>query len=42
MEKQQVTTAVAVDLSAVFDTIDQDILLDVLNIKFCIDGKALE
>ena len=40
MEKQ-VTTVVAIDLSSAFNTIDHDVLLEVLKTRFDIDGKAL-
>ncbi len=42
MEHQQVTLLVLIDLSAAFDTIDHDILLDRLETKFGISGVALE
>ena len=41
MEKQKVTALVVIDLSAVFDTVDHDILLDVLTMHFGIEGVAL-
>ena len=41
MEKQEVTTIVAIDLSEAFDTVDHDILLDVLSMHFGIEGAAL-
>ena len=42
MVNQQVTAIVAIDLSAIFDTVDHLILIDVLNKKFNIEGVALE
>ena len=42
MEKQSITSLVAIDLSATFDTVDHDILLDILNNKFGIEDKALK
>ena len=41
MEKQEVTALVAIDLSAAFDTVDHEILLDVLSMHFGIEGVAL-
>ena len=35
------TALVALDLSAAFDTVDHDILLDVLTMRFGIEGVAL-
>ena len=42
MEDQQTSAFIASDLSAAFDTMDHTTLLDVLNITFGIEGKALE
>ena len=42
MEKQLATPIVILDLSAAFDTVDHDLLLEVLATRFGIQGKALE
>ena len=42
MEQQKVTALVTVDLSAAFDTVDHDILLNVLNKYYGITGTALK
>ncbi len=42
MNKQHVTLLVVLDLSAAFDTIDQDILLDRMSTKLGIDGVVLK
>ena len=42
MEKQLVTAIVILDLSTAFDTVDHDLLLEVLTTRFGIQGKALE
>ena len=42
MEQQEVTSLVALDLSAVFDMANHAILLDILNHKFGIEGEALK
>ena len=42
IEKQRTTSIIAIDLSAAFDTVDHNILLDVLNNKFGISHTALK
>ena len=42
MEWQSITSLVALDLSAAFDTIDHDILLTILKTKYGIEEKALK
>ena len=42
MENKLVTAVTLLDLLAAFDTVDQDILMEVLHNKFGIDGNALK
>ena len=42
MKKQLVTAIVILDLNTAFDTVDHDLLLEVLATRFGIQGKALE
>ena len=41
MEESCVTSFVAIDRSAVFDTVSHDILLDLLEVRYGVTGKAL-
>ena len=41
MEEQNITAVLALNLSAAFDMVDDDILLQVLKNQYGIDGKAL-
>ena len=40
MEEQKITAVVAIDLSVAFDTVDHDVLLDVLNSQFGLEGNT--
>ncbi|KAK3101096.1 hypothetical protein FSP39_000910 [Pinctada imbricata] len=42
MEKQEVTALIAIDLSAAFDTVDHDILIDVLQKQYGVCDTALD
>ena len=42
MENQNVAALSAIDLSAAFNTVDHNILLEVLKVKFGISSKALD
>ena len=41
MENKEVTAMLAIDLSAAFDTVDHEVLLDILQVNFGINDKAL-
>ena len=41
MEHQRITSLIAIDLLAAFDTVDHDVLLNILRCKFGIEDKAL-
>ena len=41
MEEQKLTALVVTDLSAAFNTVDHDILLDILNNRFGLDENTL-
>ena len=40
MEAQKITAVVVIDLSSAFDTVDHDVLLDVLKNRFGLDGNT--
>ena len=42
MDQQKVTQLVLIDLSAAFDTVDHDILLNIMNCSFGVSGTALD
>ena len=42
MEQQLVSFFIAIDLLAVFNTVDHDVLLSVLENNYGVEGKALE
>ncbi|KAH3708616.1 hypothetical protein DPMN_068071 [Dreissena polymorpha] len=42
MERQEVTALIAIDLSAAFDTVDYDVLLEVLRCQYGVSGTALD
>ena len=38
MERKQVTAVIVLDMSAAFDTVDHDLLLEILHKRFGIDS----
>ena len=42
VEVQEITAVVVIDLSVAFDTVDHDVLLEVLNNRFGLDGNTLD
>ena len=42
MEKHKITALAVIDLSAAFDMVDHQVLIEVLRNKFGIDGVTLE
>ena len=42
MERQRITTIVAIDLSVAFDTVDYDIILDVFEKRFGMSEDAIK
>ena len=42
MERKEVTAVIVLDMSAAFDTVDQDLLLDILHNKYGITDTALQ
>ena len=42
MEHQEVTAVIALDLSAAFDIVDHDILIDVQRTQYGVCGRALD
>ena len=42
MEKQQITMMVTLDLSAAFDTVDHNTLINILQDDYWVTGKALQ
>ena len=42
MEVQEITAVVVIDLSLALDTVDHDVLLQVLNNRFGLDGNTLD